>query len=74
MYQIVLALIFMGILVKASFLSAFAVIIVVGAFNILITRFVTKYQKNLSNGTDGRMKMTNEIFNNIKFIKVNAWE
>jgi hypothetical protein len=48
MYQIVLALVFMGILVKASFLSAFAVIIVVGAFNILITRFVAKYQKNLS--------------------------
>jgi hypothetical protein len=48
MYQIVLALVFMGILVKASFLSAFAVIIIVGAFNIFITRFVARYQKSLS--------------------------
>lgn len=58
-YQIGLAVIFMGLLVKASFLSAFAVIIVVGLFNLVITRFVSRYQKNLANGTDGRMKMTN---------------
>lgn len=73
-YQIALGLVFMGILVHASFLSAFAVIIVVGLFNIVITKYVAGYQKNLSLGTDGRMKMTNEVFNNIKFIKVNAWE
>ena len=64
----------MGLLVKASFLSAVAVIIVVGIFNLFITKYVSGYQKHLSSGTDGRMKMTNEIFNNIKFIKVNAWE
>lgn len=28
----------------------------------------------MAQATDNRMKITNEVFNNIKFIKVNAWE
>jgi ATP-binding cassette subfamily C (CFTR/MRP) protein 2 len=64
----------MSYLVGASFLSGFGVIVVVGLFNVFASRYTARYTKNLAEETDNRMKSTNEIFNNVKFIKVNAWE
>ena len=65
---------FMGFLVGVSFLAGFGVIILASLVNMIISRFTARYQIEISNETDNRMKETNEIFNNIKFIKVNAWE
>jgi ATP-binding cassette subfamily C (CFTR/MRP) protein 2 len=64
----------MGFLVQASFLAGFAVIIVASALNMVVSRRSAVYQKDIANSTDNRMKTTNEVFSNIKFIKVNAWE
>ncbi len=63
----------MGFLVQASFLAGFGVILIASAVNMVVSRKNASYQKELANGTDERMKSTNEVFNNIKFIKVNAW-
>lgn len=73
-YVLIFSLIFMGFLVQASFLSGFAVIIVASIVNMLVSRKNAAYQKSIADSTDNRMKATNEVFNNIKFIKVNAWE
>jgi hypothetical protein len=64
----------MGFLVHASFLAGFAVILVASIINMLVSRKNSVYTKNIAESTDDRMKSTNEVFNNIKFIKVNAWE
>lgn len=64
----------MGFLVQASFLAGFAVILVASLANMVVSRKNAVYQKEIAIGTDDRMKCTNEVFNNIKFIKVNAWE
>jgi hypothetical protein len=73
-YTLIFSITFMAFLVGVSFLTGVAIIIVISIVNMLISRIGSKYQINLSNETDNRMKETNEVFNNIKFIKVNAWE
>jgi ATP-binding cassette subfamily C (CFTR/MRP) protein 2 len=73
-YQIVFAIVFMSLIIGPSFLAGFAVTIAAGCLNVFFSRFAAKYQRNLSIDTDNRMKISNEIFNNVKFIKVNAWE
>lgn len=74
MYQIVYAIVFMSLITGPAFLAGFGVTFLAGIFNVFMSRFTARYQINLARETDNRMKMTNEIFNNIKFIKVNAWE
>ena len=74
MYVLVFGVVFMGFLVGASFLAGFGVIIIASGINMIVSRKNAVYQKNIANATDERMKATNEIFNNIKFIKVNSWE
>ena len=73
-YVLIFGVIFMGFLVQASFLAGFGVIIVACILNLLVSRKNAVYQKDIADATDERMKATNEVFNNIKFIKVNAWE
>jgi len=73
-YQIIFAIVFMSLVIGPSFLAGFAVTLVAGLFNVFASRFTARYQQNLAVETDNRMKISNEIFNNIKFIKVNAWE
>jgi hypothetical protein len=63
----------MGFLVGASFLAGFGVILIASAVNMVVSRFSAKYQIALNSCTDNRMKSTNEVFNNIKYIKVNVW-
>lgn len=74
LYQIVFAIVFMSLIIGPAFLAGFAVTLAAGIINVIFSRFTAKYQRNLATETDNRMKMSNEIFNNIKFIKVNAWE
>jgi ATP-binding cassette subfamily C (CFTR/MRP) protein 2 len=73
-YVLIFSIAFMAFLVQAAFLSGFGVILIASAVNLLISRRNAGYQKDIANATDERMKATNEVFNNIKFIKVNAWE
>ena len=37
-------------------------------------RKISKHSKKYMKKTDKRIKMVNEIFNNIKVIKMNGWE
>ena len=64
----------MAYLVQASFLAGFGIIFLASLVNMLVSRKTAVYQKGIAESTDNRMKATNEVFNNIKFIKVNAWE
>jgi hypothetical protein len=73
MYQIVFAIVFMSLIIGPSFLAGFAVTLVAGIFNVVASSYTARYQRNLAIETDNRMKMSNEVFNNVKFIKVNAW-
>ena len=73
-YQIIFAIVFMSLIIGPAFLAGFAVTLAAGIINVFVSRFTAKYQRNLAIETDNRMKISNEIFNNVKFIKVNAWE
>jgi ABC-type multidrug transport system fused ATPase/permease subunit len=73
-YVLLFALAFMGVLVHYSFAAGLLVLIIASIVNMSISKCTASYQKDLAIATDNRMKITNEIFNNIKFVKVNAWE
>ena len=73
-YVLIFGICFMAYLVQASFLAGFGVIFLASLLNMIVSRKVAAYQKGIADSTDNRMKATNEVFNNIKFIKVNAWE
>lgn len=64
----------MAVVVQYSFLAGFGVLFILTIINLVISRKTSVYQKEFAQATDNRMKVTNEVFNNIKFIKVNAWE
>lgn len=57
-----------------SFLLGMGAMFLVGSFNFILGKLYTKYQKQLTQEKDKRIKITTEIFNSIKFIKVNSWE
>lgn len=73
-YVLLFSIAFMGVLVHFAFVAGLLVLVIAGIVNMCISKFTAAYQKDLALGTDNRMKITNEIFNNIKFVKVNAWE
>lgn len=73
-YCLIFGTIFMALTVGYSFLAGFGVLFLAALINTFISRFTARYQKEIADATDNRMKITNEVFNNIKFIKVNAWE
>jgi hypothetical protein len=72
-YLLVFSIGFMGFLVGPAFLSGFGVILIASGINMLVSRLNAGNQIALAQCTDDRMKSTNEVFNNIKFIKVNVW-
>jgi len=73
-YCLAYSIAFMAVLVHAAFLAGFGVLFVASVANMIISRSTARYQKELATATDNRMKITNEVFNNVKFVKVNAWE
>lgn len=73
-YCLIFSIVFMAIIVGYAFLAGFGVLFGVSIINMIISRFTARYQKAFADATDDRMKVTTEVFNNIKFIKVNAWE
>ena len=73
-YCLIFSIVFMALVVGVAFLAGFGVLFLISVINLLISRVTGRYQKEIAKATDNRMKITNEVFNNIKFIKVNAWE
>lgn len=73
-YVLIFSIVFMAVLVKYAFLAGFGVLFIASAVNMVISKYTTKNQMEIAQATDNRMKITNEVFNNIKFVKVNAWE
>jgi ABC-type multidrug transport system fused ATPase/permease subunit len=73
-YFLIFAIVFMAVLVGVSFLAGLGVMIVASVINSCFTGRTRIIQSDLAKATDSRMRLTNEVFNNIKFIKVNAWE
>lgn len=49
-------------------------LVIILALNSYLYRFITVLNDKILTAKDDRMKETNEIFNNIKFLKLFAWE
>lgn len=60
--------------IGVSFLAGFGIIIVIGLVVFFVNKLNTKANDALLKAKDKRMKITNEIFNQIRFVKANAWE
>jgi ABC-type bacteriocin/lantibiotic exporter with double-glycine peptidase domain len=73
-YSMVFGVIFMALIIGISFIAGLIVLILITGSNLMISRYTALYQKEIAKATDDRMKIISEVFNNIKFIKVNAWE
>ena len=67
-------MIFMVITMGLAFLAGFVVMLCIFFINMQISKVVSRYELSLSEATDSRMQLTRSTFNNIKFIKINAWE
>jgi ABC-type bacteriocin/lantibiotic exporter with double-glycine peptidase domain len=57
-----------------SFFVGFASMGVLMLFTICFTKIASKFSVKLSDAKDLRIKVTEEIFNTIQFIKINALE
>lgn len=57
-YCLLFSMVFMGIIVGFAFMAGFAVILIVSILNIVISRFTARYQKEFTQATDERMKIT----------------
>jgi len=58
-YVLVFAIAFMAVLVGPAFLAGVGVLLVASIINMLISRFTARYQKEVAQATDNRMKITN---------------
>jgi len=68
------SIVFMYTQVNVSFLAGFMVVGVMGFVGTIFMKRISKQNFKLMKKTDRRVKMVNEIFNNIKVIKMNGWE
>ena len=57
-----------------SFLVGLMAMLFMSVLNFFIGKSSIKLQKLYMKEKDKRIKVTTEIFNSIKFVKVNAWE
>ena len=57
-----------------SFLAGFAVIGFIGYAGLYFSKGISLWENKMIKKTYKRVKMLNEIFNNIKVIKMNGWE
>lgn len=71
---LVFGIIYMYINLGLSFIAGMGVMILVLLIVYFITKRLNRVNDNLLKSKDSRMKITTEIFGNIRFIKSNAWE
>lgn len=57
-YCLVFGIVFMALIVQYAFAAGFGVLIIISIINMIISRFTARYQKELANATDDRMKIT----------------
>lgn len=72
-FQIILCLASLYQLLGYSFVAGIGVMILMIPVNGLIARFLKRYQKVQMKNKDARTRLTTEILNNMKAIKLYAW-
>ena len=72
--QLVIGLFIMYNEIGWSFLCGLGAMLFMSVVNFFIGKNSIKLQKLYMKEKDKRIKFTTEIFNSIKFVKVNAWE
>lgn len=60
--------------IGVSFLAGLGIVAATSVFNFLIGKFQWRCQNAVMSAKDVRTKATNELFSQIKFVKVNAYE
>ncbi|CAD8105461.1 unnamed protein product [Paramecium primaurelia] len=72
--QLILTVYLMFVYIGLSFLGGFGIMILTAVWNTLIGKFLMKYQQTMMKEKDKRTNCANQIFSQIKFIKINAFE
>ena len=72
--QLAAGIYIMYYLVGIAFLPGFGIILLMSVVNYGLGKLYMKYQKNVMEEKDIRMKISNEILNGIKYIKMGGWE
>lgn len=70
--QIIIGLVLLYIYIGISFLAGMGVMIVLMLFTLVFSKVVSKNNDKLLKAKDARMKITEEILQIIKYIKINA--
>lgn len=70
--QIIIGLVLLYMYIGISFLAGMGVMIVLMLFTLVFTKVVSKNNDKLLKAKDARMKITEEILQIIKYIKINA--
>ncbi|MED6199932.1 Canalicular multispecific organic anion transporter 2 [Stylosanthes scabra] len=72
--QIALALLILYKNVGLASIAAFVATIIVMLINVPLGKLQKKFQKNMMDSKDTRMKATSEILRNMKILKLQGWE
>ncbi|KAI8072721.1 multi drug resistance-associated protein MRP [Gongronella butleri] len=73
-FQITIALVFLYQTMGPSIFAGVFLLLIVIPINGFIAKTMRKYQKQQMKNKDERLKLTNELLNGIKAIKLYAWE
>jgi ABC-type bacteriocin/lantibiotic exporter with double-glycine peptidase domain len=72
--QLAIGIYLMYSFIGVSFLAGIGIIVIMSVFIFINSKINAKANEKLLEAKDKRMKVATEIFNLIRFIKVNAWE
>ncbi|CAD8125126.1 unnamed protein product [Paramecium sonneborni] len=72
--QLIVTIYLMFVYIGLSFLGGFGIMLLTAIWNTLIGKFLMKYQQTMMKEKDKRTNCANQIFSQIKFIKINAFE
>ncbi|CAK67068.1 unnamed protein product (macronuclear) [Paramecium tetraurelia] len=72
--QLIVTIYLMFVYIGLSFLGGFGIMLLTAVWNTMIGKFLMKYQQTMMKEKDKRTNCANQIFSQIKFIKINAFE